>query len=187
MTFYACRWRFPILRRRAFLAQKILMIISGYFLLFLGTFLGINCIYFIVILLIKTNINFCPKITLIAEREWHLFYSIFTRRVQFRERAETARSSKVTLLWFISSSVTHVTTFWVLAASEMSNDCDNVKISTKANTKDFAFFDVTLIVRKIACNKGRTEGSVFGPSVTRWRDCVFNILPFKAIKIALRS
>ena len=161
--------------------------LSPVILLFLGTFLGINCIYFIVILFIKTNINFCPKITLIAEREWHLFYSIFTRRVQFRERAETARSSKVTLLWFISSSVTHVTTFWVLAASEMSNDCDNVKISTKANTKDFAFFDVTLIVRKIACNKGRTEGSVFGPSVNRWRDCVFNTLPFKAIKIALRS
>ena len=34
MTFYACRWRFPILRRRAFLAQKILMIISGYFTVF---------------------------------------------------------------------------------------------------------------------------------------------------------
>ena len=186
MTFYACRWRFPILRRRAFLAQKILMIISGYFTVF-GYIFGHKLHLFYRHFAHKDQYQFLSKDNIDRRKRVTLFYSIFTRRVQFRERAETARSAKVTLLWFISSSVTHVTTFWVLAASEMSNDCDNVKISTKANTKDFAFFDVTLIVRKIACNKGRTEGSVFGPSVTRWRDCVFNILPFKAIKIALRS
>ena len=52
--------------------------LSPVILLFLGTFLGINCIYFIVILFIKTNINFCPKITLIAEREWH-YFTVFSR------------------------------------------------------------------------------------------------------------
>ena len=97
MTFYACRWRFPILRRRAFLAQKILMIISGYFTVF-GYIFGHKLHLFYRHFAHKDQYQFLSKDNIDRRKRVTLFYSIFTRRVQFRERAETARSAKVTLL-----------------------------------------------------------------------------------------